>query len=744
MSTADRIAERLLGIDVEPRHESAADHEPLVAAGPTDHHPVPGHESAGATEVMDSDGHGKWALLIGINKYPKLPAASQLRGCINDVDAIEAVLTSDRFGFPVGNVLKLVDAQATREGILTAFKTHLVENLRIREGDAVVVYFSGHGSRIKDMHGDEESGYDQTLVPYDAGRKSADDVRDITDDELSVLLDKLSQRTQNINLFFDSCHSGTITRAVEDALDHDVEGLARWVEPWAADVPRQLDVQVVEDTRGMGPSEWLPLSEGYVLIAGCQSEERSREFAFQTGLLPVQRKQHGALTFYLLQSLAAVGTETTYYDIWDQIRVQVSAKSPDQHPQIEGAYERLVFGGTALPRGRSVPVLERTSDSVTLQAGLSQGATAGSRFAIYPHGTQSFENDDVRLAIVRLSDIDAFCAVAQLEDGDLSQVQVGAPAVEIEHNYGTMQLAVHVTGAEPVLEVVRKLIDVSPLLRLVTDEDTEHSAVRVRLRLALLTEGGLETAAGPLLEIVSSADGRSLVQPIAPEGGAAELVLEKLEHIAKYTNILAIRNHDPQSTLTDRVKVRLKKIGQDSSGAEAFSEVERTQGGEIVLRVGDRVVLEVENDSDQSLHVTILDCNTEWQVKPIFPPAGATDDVVPTKRSRRTNRFMVNLPEHQKRLTGGHALPHETVKLMATTERIDFRSLWLPAMRGDDRRLDAVEGSHSSLFQILDHAIGGGTEPATRSLDEYAGPVFDDWTTSELVFRIDPVTEASD
>jgi hypothetical protein len=149
----------------------------------------------------------KWALLIGINEYPKLESRYHLEGCINDIDSLEELLTSRLFGFPEQNILKLsspaADAKhlATRDNILAAVHRHLIENNKIQKDDIVVIYYSGHGSQVPDENGDEEDGYDETIVPCDSGdRSKREEVRDIRDDEISELLDKLALRTKNINL----------------------------------------------------------------------------------------------------------------------------------------------------------------------------------------------------------------------------------------------------------------------------------------------------------------------------------------------------------------------------------------------------------------------------------------------------------------------------------------------------------------------------------------------------------------
>jgi hypothetical protein len=718
----------------------------------------------------------RWALLIGVNEYPNLPLERQLHGCVNDADAIEQLLSSELFGFPAQNILKLTSPSpdparlANRQNILRAFREHLLDNTGIQAGDIVVVYFSGHGSQIPDVHGDEEDGWDETLVPCDVGpdRDNPDHVLDISDDELSLLLDRLAARTRNINLFFDCCHSGTVTRALQEAQAVDARGRARWLPPAGCVATAQLDVKVGSGTRTMGPSDWLPLSEGYVALAACRASELAQEDSFITGI-PLKVKQHGVLTYCLLQSLRAIGRETTYYDIWDEVQEQVIQRSPWQHPQIEGAFERKVFGGAALPRKRYVEVLGRTDDTVTLAAGLVHGATLGSRFAIYPPGSQTFEGnmdstrskprprDDApddgarflktgtlsassqtfadtaaRVAVVRLTTVGTFTSSALREQGDPARIITGAPAIEIEHDYGSMQMAVRVTGEGALLDAVRQEIGDSPLLALAAAEDAPATAT-VRLCYPLRTDGSQDTREGEKLCLLSSGDGYPLVEPLAPDESGPVATREKLEQIARYYNILAIRTVDPASNLQGKVHLRLLRVtGQDEKGQDLLAPAERNEGGDLLLKLYDRIVLEVENRSDQALHVTILDCDTQWGVQPVFPPAGAADDRVAAGQARRTIRFRVNLPDHQKPVREHLPLPRETIKVIATTQRVDFRSLWLPGTRD----LDKIEGGKFSLYRLLGQALGGGAGRATRVLEEDTGPLLEDWTTKDLIFYV--------
>lgn len=154
----------------------------------------------------------KLALLIGINEYPESSQFSALQGCATDVE-LQRQLLIHRFGFNPKDILTLVDAKATRQGILTAFEEHLIK--QAKPGDVVVFHFSGHGSQVSDPDRDEPDGLNSTFVPVDAalpqgfpGKGGA--VKDIMGHTLFLLMSAIP--TENVTVVLDSCHSGGGTR----------------------------------------------------------------------------------------------------------------------------------------------------------------------------------------------------------------------------------------------------------------------------------------------------------------------------------------------------------------------------------------------------------------------------------------------------------------------------------------------------------------------------------------------------
>jgi hypothetical protein len=164
-------------------------------------------------QVLAQSTPRKLALLVGINNYPN---GYTLKGCVNDV-SLQQELLIHRFGFKPDDIKTLTDAQATRQGILTAFEEHLIK--QAKPGDVVVFHFSGHGDRVLDKPSCDEIALklsqecaNSTFIPIDAtkGRSPGSPVRDIMGHTLFLLMSTL--KTENVTVVLDSCHSGGGTR----------------------------------------------------------------------------------------------------------------------------------------------------------------------------------------------------------------------------------------------------------------------------------------------------------------------------------------------------------------------------------------------------------------------------------------------------------------------------------------------------------------------------------------------------
>lgn len=119
------------------------------------------------------------AVLIGINYVGQ---KGQLSGCHNDVFNMYNYI-QDYYGFQDEDVTVLVDDgdhnPPTKANILAAYQKVVRQS---QAGDAIFLHYSGHGTKVRDLNGDEDDGYDEALVPLDfksAGLILDDDLNDM-------------------------------------------------------------------------------------------------------------------------------------------------------------------------------------------------------------------------------------------------------------------------------------------------------------------------------------------------------------------------------------------------------------------------------------------------------------------------------------------------------------------------------------------------------------------------------------
>jgi len=669
----------------------------------------------------------RWALLIGIDQYPRLPESWQLSGCANDVETM-AQLLIDRFGFPGEQVIKLVDVAAKRADILAAIDSLVA---RVGRGDCVVVHYSGHGSQAPSLDPDEVDGQDETILPHDAVRDSDPPVDlDIHDKQIHAWLERLTAVTENVTLIFDSCHSGGVTREAGGAR-------ARWVPAdrrlmaRRASVPRMRSAS--QRSREVGPSGWVPLGQRYVLIAGCQSSECSCELT-----APAAGVQHGALTYFLGQELLGAGTDTTYRDVFEAAAARVTGNWSLQHPQLEGEGDRRLFGLDRIEPMRFVLVRERVGQQVRLGAGQAMGVAKGSTWAVYPPGTKQVDGK-APLGTLEITDTRGVTSSAEVRSETRSgAVAAGARAVELTHEYGDLTLAVRMAEPgrrDPAARELASLIAASQVLRPASDGEAAGATVH------LLAPRGQARADDPVPQVVDLDSptwavvgaGRELILPLCPAGGdAVRRLYDNLVRRARYRVAWAIEN--PLSPLRDSVDLVLLRQGADGEWTTAQAD----QGGLPGFVEGENLAFELSNRSAVQLFLYVLDFGLSGRIGPVYPFPGI-DEALPPGRSVRIGTrpgeeielFIPSELPFLRNSPRAAAAGQETLKLIATTRKTDFFQIYQDGYRGEPIR----RGPLSSLVHLLDMTAGGATRD---SRPKAGGDGDDDWTTRTRSFWLRP------
>ncbi len=155
-------------------------------------------------------------LLVGVQNYKNLPTVIKgqklinLKGPVNDVNKMKSALVS-YYGISEDDIKVLIDEQATKKNVEDTFKDWLIKGTK--KGDFAVFFFSGHGSWVEDVNGDERDGRDEVLLPYDMSPVGGYNI--IVDDELGRWLKELNGRT--VVVMIDSCYSGGVSRSIGGA-----------------------------------------------------------------------------------------------------------------------------------------------------------------------------------------------------------------------------------------------------------------------------------------------------------------------------------------------------------------------------------------------------------------------------------------------------------------------------------------------------------------------------------------------
>lgn len=326
------------------------------------------------TNPTPKNGSKFHALLIGIDCYlpNKLPDGSfykNLRGCVRDINRIEAFLTN-RLQVPETQIIKLTasnvegsaeplepqDQWPTYENMVAKFK-EITE--KAQPQDQVYIHYSGHGGRAATIYPNlkGKDGVDESLVPIDIGNPEARYLRDI---ELAKLLQNMADKGLVVTVTLDSCHSGGAARKIGEDCDirrsegGDIDTTLRPTESLVAPADELVQTWLLaqnNNTRNIISSGWLPEPKGYTLLAAC----RDNEYAYETIF---DGERQGALTYWLLRFLEKFGTGVTAKTLHDHVFAKVRNQFEKQTPMLQGESARTFFGNNLVSPQLTVPIIQ--------------------------------------------------------------------------------------------------------------------------------------------------------------------------------------------------------------------------------------------------------------------------------------------------------------------------------------------------------------------------------------------------
>jgi hypothetical protein len=545
-------------------------------------------------------------LLIANESYSQTaPGWWDLDGPRNDVELLRGLLV-DRLGFEPSRVEVLTDA--TRAQMVEAFERLIAVT---EPGDRVYVHYSGHGSRVPDANGDEgDRGWDSTLVPVDA---RAEGSWEILDDEIALWMHRLRQKTPDVLLVVDACHSGTISRGatpvkVRQAPSRDDRSYA-----WSVKLRGPLQ----------SATAFRPAEDRFVRISACLDVETAKEYPAEDG------KIYGLLTWQWARALTEARSTDSYATLMQKVSARVFHLWQDlQHPRLEGARDVIALGGVGGDHPSLLAVTRVDGPRVELDGGLLQGVAPGSVYGGWPGRDAA--------AVLRIESVRATTSTARLlegaalEAGDLFQERASVPV------FDPLAVAVRAdASSSTIVPSILRGIDGSPRLRSVARTATPDVVVTLQAKngsisATLLDPTGTRYAARTLQPGVTALD--------LPGEDAAPL-LTALVRIATLRDILKLAR-DHQSSM-EGASVELLQLEPASSDhpdvvftdtASGLRYTQKASLGELgegrvvgSARLGDVVSFRLRNATADPLYFYLLNLDPRGLIQQAFPPPGWED-----------------------------------------------------------------------------------------------------------------------
>ncbi|MCA9659116.1 MAG: caspase family protein [Myxococcales bacterium] len=511
------------------------------------------------------------ALLIGAPD-------DRLRGVEGDLERMEEALAGHDFASE-----RLYGAAATRRGVLEALDALASSTA---PGDAVVIYYSGHGGEIANRRANRTRGgelhepaFYRCLIPTDIRESTATDFRGVLSIELDARVAAIAERSANVTLLVDCCHSEGVFRKSDDptlTVEPPLDPAARTYTlgaPWLAPIEA---LRASLRGAGIDPDSLAPEADPRVVrLAACSL----REIAVEAG---DERGRAGLFTMHLAALLTELrGQTTTWLELGRQVRQRVMRVRPRQRPVLKGPAARLLFSLDEAPRRRTLAVVGDPREP-KLGGGAMAGVELDDRFFLAPLARGASP-----LAETRVTRVDAASAeITRTSEGDSSLEEVAA-AVALPLRYARPRGHVRLRTSPAVAALLRAALPASGIVAVAEDSaevEAIAEVVEVANTLQLLAPSG-----APL---------RRPLALRAPVDGHLPAVLrcitETLEALALSHALSELEPSPAQALDRDRAGWSLRVTGPDGAVVEGAPEA-FSRASPLPLGRGARLVATLRN-----------------------------------------------------------------------------------------------------------------------------------------------------
>ncbi|MGD1703661.1 caspase family protein [Dapis sp. BLCC M229] len=696
-----------------------------------------------------------YALLVGIDQYAPDSEVPTLKGCENDIKAIEAYLKDQIAGeWELFEPRILTNEQATRQGIIDGFQEYLCQ---AGTNDIVLFYYSGHGGQQKTpeelLHLDPDN-LNETLVCYDSRSPGG---YDLADKELKYLLAKVAEKEPRVIVIFDCCHAGAGTRSIDPSVlgtrlapeDTRDRPLSSFIFAQDEKFKNLLLTSSEVDKKKTG----LDLPRGkHILLAACRDYQYSKEYKGDDG------EPRGVFSYSLLQSLQQTNGRLSYSDLARNVAALVKGKVQDQDPQLEATNPEDLkesFLGDAIPERPFYFTLTYNTKpkekSWEIDGGALQGIPKTSKsakettlLAIFPVGSTPDDLKEISKAVGEAKVTKVLTAKSKVEitptQGNLDENQsYWAVITSLPIEKLKVYIEGNLTEEEGINLVKQALEEINSGQKSLYVEQVEDST---EANCTLLVDKG---------QYLITQGKTPVVAPIPKKPGysknAATEAIEALEAIARWTNILNLKSAKSSIKPTD-VEMEIIKYGYEdeegeitvasdsdkslSTGSEYYLEY-KYENGEWKRPV---IKLKLTNHSNQKLYCAVLLLSSDYSIEPrihFYPYPENPEEyesstiAVSGANSGESNSFesFVFVAIQEDFLENGITEIKDVLKLIVSKTDFNADLLQQEGLEPPQPTRALPEGTLESLMQQV------STRGAAKSRKK-----IDDWITKEVTVTV--------
>ena len=655
-----------------------------------------------------------YALLVGIDNYAA--PVNPLQGCVNDVKAIAQYLETrvQTEGWNL-HLKTLQDEQATRQGIIDGFREHLCQ---ASSNDVALFYYSGHGSQEqapREFWHLEPDRLDETLVCYDSRLQGG---WDLADKELAKLISEVAQKNPHITLILDCCHSGSGSRdpLLETAVrQYTTDERVRPLDSFIFS-PEEIRDLIASDKQASG---WnLPRGK-HILFASCQDSETAKEYN-------ADGEHRGAFCHFLTQTLKQTPGNLTYRDLFKQTNALVRSKIKQQSPQLEATHtkdlDQFFLGGAICDRHPYYTVSYHKQYGWVIDGGAVHGVPRRNNeetmhLALFPIETQA---KDLRLLSNKIAEAKVTEVLPQLSKVEISskyndkkEQTFKAVITSLPLPPKTVRFEGDAEGVKLLQQAIQTIEDNQPSLYIRESDSEAEFKVVARNGEYIITR---------------PADGVPIVDQIQDyTEDNANKVIQRLEHITRWTNLSELSSTANSRISSDAIKLEIHQGDEILSDGEIHFNYYQNDSGKWNKPA---FKVKLKNTSDETLYCALLDLTEQFAISAGFFETGSVK-LEPNQETWAFGKKSIRASVPQELWERGITESQDIFKLIVCTSEFDATlleqdKLDLPRQKyTPENRGSRSAGTLNRLMNRLQ-----SRDIIFDDVEEY-----DDWVTNQVVIR---------